>query len=232
MGIILKKIKFVHRKILRPFNKEQYFIFHHIPKCGGTSIRFALKEWFKIVEDYRKPEWTLNELFLHKKDLTKLTKNKCLVGHFDVPHYYLKERYPQIIAQNKYFLFSFIRDPLELKISLYFYELKTKGKLSYNLEDRLLGNRNYMANRFPCDEFNYKKVLDRYNFVGITDKSQESIDKLADLIGKHKVKLPLKNKSSKTVDSNQLSPALVNRFKDINRLDYKIYDYSLHKLFK
>lgn len=213
------------------FNKPSY-VFHHIPKCGGSSIRSALKTWFNTVEDNRNPAWSREQLHDSKIAISALKRNSCLVGHFDVPIFYLKDRYPNILTDDNFFLFTFLRDPLEVKMSLFYYELRMKRKLNYSLEERLVGSTNYIANRFPCDESNFRKVLDRYNFIGIAERSQESMNQLAVLLNKPRVTLSWKNESKREVSTKELPLSLVNKFKDLNRIDYQIYDYCLNKFLK
>ncbi|MBK9332321.1 MAG: hypothetical protein IPM96_07995 [Ignavibacteria bacterium] len=75
-------------------------------------------------------------------------------------------------------------------------------------------------------------MIDRYYFIGIVEKMQESFDKLAEMTGKEKVTLPFVNKSEKDIQVKNLSQEFIDSFKKTNELDYKIYNYCLEKFSK
>ena len=163
------------------------YVFHHIPKCGGTTSRHAFKKWFRVVGDYRtdvSPEAT--EFFLKNTlDLSSLDEDCLLTGHFELEGAHLHQRYPEILSNDRFRLITFVRDPLEVAQSLYFYERATRHPYPYHsLSERLDSLENYMASIFPCTEDNYKSVIDRYFFVGLTECLQESFDILARMIDK------------------------------------------------
>ena len=67
----LSKIKTVtnrlnpQKRLLKHFYpKNPVYIFHHIPKCGGTSLSYILNKWFVVVRDYRKNPDILVRLWL------------------------------------------------------------------------------------------------------------------------------------------------------------------------
>lgn len=207
------------------------YIFHHIPKCGGNSVKRALSGWFICIADY-KMNVTIEDFKNTSINLKKLTPYHILCGHFEDDGCYLFQRYPKVINNPRFRLISFVRDPLELQISLYYYEkkIRTSPKGNMLLEDRILMKANYMGNIFVCDELNYKEVLDRYYFIGVTEYLQESLDKLACKLGKPKTKVPLLNKTER--DDQLLSEDVIQRFKEKNRLDYLIYEHCKSRLFR
>ena len=202
------------------------YFFHHIPKCGGTSLNAALNEWFdETINDYR-AGWTMN--YPPTVDLSKLNPNICVTGHFELDGYYLHQRYPEVINSPDYKIFTFIREPLAVKLSLYRYEkLNNVGDRSF--EEHLLTRDNYLADRFPATEENYQEVLDRYFFIGILEEYQLSLDILADLIGKPKIPMPWQNKTKGENQEESLSEDLLTKFRERNNLDYLIYDYCCEK---
>jgi len=126
-------------------------------------VNIALSNWFYILTDYR-PSITENEeikkYMINGIDITRLKTKHCLCGHFEVEGNFLHQRYPEALMEaTRYKIFTFVRDPLEVMISLYYYERKNNSNLNRTLEEYLIqrGN-NYIASRFPCNEENYRQV--------------------------------------------------------------------------
>lgn len=171
-------------------------------------------------------DWTAGHVAQTPLDLSALRASDCLAGHWAVAGEYLHERYPEVLTDAKYRLFAFVRDPLQVKLSLYFWE-KRRGKelAGHSIEDELLMRPNFLAERFPCTEDNYTTVLSRYFFIGITERIQESFDRLADLVGRPKLRLPHANRSRTDGDSVLLGDDFLRAFRKVNRVDYLVYDH-------
>ena len=216
--------------------KQKYpvYIFHHIPKCAGTSMISVLRQWFFVVKDY----WRYYHpgefpYFLqHPAKIRRLRSCHCLCGHFAEPETHIHKRYPGVFHNENFKIFTFIRDPLEVKISLYYYEKKRGKREGISLEQHLLERENYIAGILDCTLENYKEVLDRYFFIGITEHLQLSMDRLAVLLNKRKIKLPVLNLSHRDSQVSGLTPEITSRFKAANQLDYSIYDHCLARFRK
>jgi hypothetical protein len=204
------------------------YVFHHLPKCGGTSINEALAHWFVCVKDYRTG---FSNHYKKPVNLDRLGSMHCLCGHFELDGYHLPQRYPEILLLNRYRVFSFVRHPLDVQLSLFQYEKKMGAERCSNIEEHLTLRRNYLAERFPVTMENYRNVLDQYFFIGLLERGQESLDILATMIGKPRRLLPVKNSTGKDAQSprNELSPSVISRFEEENRLDYLIYEYCKEK---
>jgi len=213
-------------------SKEELFtyIFHHIPKCGGTSMRKIFEVWFdRCVEDYR-PGWATGErLKKFKKNpvnLEKIGRNGIVCGHYEVDGIRLNQRYPQIFIQSNYRLITFVRDPLKLKLSLYKYEkIYNRIESDEDIFQHLLENTNVMCYLLDCNAENMDEILSRYFFIGITDKSQDSLNELADILGKPRIKLPRLHAIDEPI---KLSDDFVGEFKERNALDYVLYEKCLN----
>ena len=219
-------------------DKNPVYIFHHIPKCGGTAVVRVLEHWFTVKRDYI----SIEQLRGYKPvgtpiKLSSLSSRHCICSHFECQYNYLHVRYPEVLLkenESKYKAFTFIRDPLELKISLYYYEIKAgrrKGE-EQTLENFLLSDQNYLAQRFPCNISDYRNILDRYFFIGLQEEMQTSIDRLAKLLNKKSINVPLVNVSEKDEQTLNLDEDLICKFKEKNRLSCLIYEYVQEKFFR
>ena len=120
---------------------------------------------------------------------------------------------------------ALLRHPLEVQLSLHYYELRNQRiDDQASLEKRLLERKNYLASVIPCNESNYQETLDGYFFIGLIEEFQESFDRLADLLNKPRVQLDVLNQSRRK--DRKLSPDFLSEFEEFNQLDYKIYNYA------
>lgn len=230
-----ESIKVLKNSALRDYlSASPTYVFHHIPKCGGTSAIYALSNWFHIVRDYRPRIMLVEETDEYLKDrinIANLKTRHCLCSHFELEGNYLHQRYPEVLTQKtRYRIFTFVRDPLELMISLYYYERENGYNSNTTLEEYLVYREdNFMANRFPCAEQNYKEVLSRYFFIGITEYLQESFEYLALILNKKKIEVPHVNRTERDEQSSGISTSTIKKFREKHTVDYKIYEYSLDK---
>jgi hypothetical protein len=208
-------------------------VFHHIPKCGGTSVRKALEKWFHIVFDYlpdpdNHPE-AAQRYVEQRLDISRLKGRDLLCGHFETKGVYLQDRYPEILQNpNRFRVFTFLRDPLQHRISHYYHVKSVRNWPTLTLEN-WLWRKNLIASTLPCTEADYKQVLDRYFFVGITESLQESMDRLALLLHKKPVDVPKSNVMQRDEEQEAITPLMHRRFRADNELDYRIYEYVLER---
>lgn len=209
------------------FRADRIYVFHLQPKTGGNSVSQVLRRWFFVVGDQDRrgyEQWFVE----NKKDISVLRNYQCLVGHFSLEGQRLPERYPEVFSSDRFRVITFLRDPLQTRISQYYYNKRTIGQEG-SLEEFLMKSENIVARRFPCTEQDYKEVLDRYFFIGITEFLQESIDRLAALISKPRVRVGRRNVSLRDDQVSHLSPSLVEAYRSKNELDFLVYQYALEK---
>ncbi|HMS65641.1 MAG TPA: hypothetical protein PKD83_10365 [Ignavibacteria bacterium] len=211
--------------------KTPAYIFHHLIKCGGTSLAETIENWFQVEIDRVEFSGNVNNFIKYKLNTLNLTSDNCIISHFQFDGVFLHQRYPELIEKkNEYKIFTFIRDPLNFRASLYYYTKNDEWNTGYPLEEVISNDENLISKLIPCDENNYKEVLDRYFFIGIVERMQESFDILAELLNKKKLTLPFANRSEKDDQLSKLSPEFISEFKRKNKLDYMIYDYCTEKL--
>lgn len=238
-AILFKKefLKLTHTAFSKPsYISEKYpvYIFHHIIKCGGQALSLSLRKWFKVYYDNLKDSNDINNFIKFKYNIHNLSGDTCISGHFNYDGIFPHQRYPEItFKRDKFRIFMFMRDPLQIRISLYYFlkgkSLKKQIPLDYSLETSLNVSDNMIAGMIPCDESNYKEVLDKYFFIGIVEHMQESMDKFALLTGKKKIEVKAENKSQRDSQVSELSSSVINKFKENNKLDYLIYEYCLER---
>jgi hypothetical protein len=211
------------------YSKDPVYIFHHMPKCGGTSLSELLNKWFIVIRDYRKG-WDGNHPIAIKTD--KLRSIHCLAGHWELPGVYLKERYSEVFNNDRYKVFTFLRDPLEHSLSLYRYEKENNRTDIIDIEEHFKIRPNYMATILNANEDNYKQIIDRYFFIGIVEEMEKSIRILSELTEKKYYKLPWINRTKidPKINSEKLAKSIIDKFKEINKVDYLIYDYVSERL--
>lgn len=154
------------------------FIFIHIPKCGGTSVRSALlSELYNI--DCRNLDQNIAQVFNRLGNSTDIEQhsNVCEVTK------YLRSRNLNI---KDYFTFTFTRNPWCRTVSAYLYANKIK-------------ETNWSKKVISKTFFEYTKItrpLQSYficpgvDFVGKIENIQDDFDIVCDRIGMSRVKLP------------------------------------------
>ncbi|MEO8210396.1 MAG: hypothetical protein ABI840_07525 [bacterium] len=211
------------------YTKNPVFIYHHLMKCGGTSVTRALQNWFQIEFDSLEMSPGINTFIKKRYNLNAMNSDTCITGHFQYDGINLFQRYPEICTSKNLKAFTIVREPINLLTSLYYYVKSRGGYQGDSLEDALLHPDNFLAKLFPCTEENYKEILDRYFFIGITERMQESFNKLAVILNKRKIRIPFINISEKDSQISLLKENVVKEFKEKNKLDYMIYEYCLEK---
>lgn len=206
------------------------YVFHHLPRCGGTSCKAVFRQWFPLIQDYRK-DWSARETvrYLSRRiDLDDLRDDTMLAGHFEIEGARLLERYPELMCEPDVRVITFVRDPLEIAVSMHHYAKRQRADYPFHsLTDRLAARPNWIAAQLGCNSEDFRAVLDRYFFVGITESLQESVDVLAAKIAKEPMTVGFLNESSR---DERPSVSDVREFRTRNTLDYAIHEYCRKRL--
>jgi hypothetical protein len=224
---------------MRNFNKAEPLISIHIPKCGGSSLKSVLRNWFG------------ENLFFHyfnekeNKPPAKhnLKPNICIHGHFNKKRNFgIQDYYPSVTQ-----FITFLRDPFDMIVSRYFY-VKRKEKdgyyrngekiilqqdLNFYIETEIT-NKNYHPNitdymPFEITDNNYREIIDKYFvYVGLVEDFQTSLSILSDKLGFSQNKVEHLNISTR---NQTVSNYTKQRFIDSHQLEYAIYNY-VFKIYK
>jgi hypothetical protein len=225
---------------MREYDPEHPLISIHLPKSGGTTFRKALETWFANRLHYhyfieqRQQRPTRIRL---RQGLLGLRRRRgmCIHGFFNRNRGTgVFDYYPG--AQQ---FITIVREPLDQHLSQYFYlrnkcergEHYFKGqqvRFKYASPDDYLDREEaYFLRYFPwaLSFDNFKRLIDKhFVFVGVTEKMQESVDALAERLGKPKVELERRNVTPR---DHGPTPEAIERFKQRHQLEYAIYDYAL-----
>ena len=218
------------------------FIFFHIPKCGGSSLRYILYEYFKKI--YKE-----NVIFIPEKsgDITlnyrpnfieKIKQNP----RFDFPnikvilsHIYYND-FPDLNKSCKY-KFTCVRNPIKRLISHYYFfkfpknniefiDLNHKDFEAYALYNNVISNCLGITDKIEINEID--KRLKEFNYIAILeniDSDLETLNKyLNDIFGikyslTSKVIHENKSKKDKRKDEEKLC-ILLKKYCTLDELVY------------
>jgi len=217
------------------YDKNKSLFSIHIPKCGGSSLRFVLESWFG------------QKFFMHYYQSTNAPPQRipagpdtCIHGHFNRKRGIgLLDYYPE--ARQ---VITFLRDPFDASLSKYFY-WKTKGRANqlkigrlkegaahdYRSLDDFFCKRphSHFLKFMPCPVTfeNYREVIDRYFlYIGFLEDYQQSLEKLRLLLGYKDLSLGHINPAPR---DETLSEDLRADFMKVNKLTYAVYHYAREK---
>lgn len=231
-------------------DNDDMLIFLHILKTGGSTLQAILQKQYS--------EWILtneNENVLNKETIKELLIEnnvedvKCLFGHFP---YGIHEQF-----LKPYQYITFLREPVDRVISLYFYIKNTKGHSMYNslqevsLEEfisreeyrHLVYNHQtgYLSGECslitgyknnPDLSLAIQNITKDFNVVGIMEMYEESL-----YVMKKNLKWSEEvfNYSKQNVNKNKplrekIPLELISKIEELNLLDRKLYNFSKERL--
>lgn len=183
---------------------EKYkFIFIHIYKNAGTSIRSALSPFSTMSVS---SQFTTNHATAHE----------------------IKEKIGEKF--NEYFSFAIVRNPWDWQVSLYSYILKNEFHPHHNLVKNLGSFEEYIKWRCKNDvhyqkDFIYQNNELLVNFVGRYENLDSDFQKICSRIGIC-TKLPKLNVSNTTPYQKFYSETTKNLIKEVFEPDIRTFNYE------
>jgi len=221
------------------------FISVHFPKSGGQSLRHSLEKAFGLegvlatnLDDPADPtsRYSLDPDHIHRTPLHFPDQVQVIHGHF-APHRYMDVPWP--VGRRCAGLFTFLREPVENVISIYFF-LKTFPRSGYAVQDCLL-DYDMTLEQFammPRVRYLYTRIyfagfdMGRFDLIGDTATYDRDIRHLAGLLGRP---LDVVSENVNRHRSRQIDPgfnfftaladqALCRRLRDILADDLRFYE--------
>ncbi|MGC1480701.1 MAG: hypothetical protein WA771_09365 [Chthoniobacterales bacterium] len=229
---------------------EPVFVFNHLPKSYGTSLRHLFWQAFGGIEDHTEFLGLAGLLDDAPADLGRLSADTLVCGHFTHGALRLQERYPEIWADaERYRLFTFVRDPLATAVSNFQHvrrhdaaAVAREPGLYTSLEKYLAALENPIAKRLGCDGGSVDVVLARYFFIGAAEKHveglqillkrmREILDGASESATVERARLavdwlagqPLEHANAGDASDAGLAAGAEEDFRSRNALDYEIY---------
>ena len=212
----------------------ELFVSLHIPKTGGTSLHNVLSQRFGNGFNTAYGKLAAKSAIIKNDNHTI----SCIHGHS------IMNEYEHLIAsvKNQQWI-TFLRDPLEGAISLYYFTRKSLNKNPSKplFEDRgldawLLNTEKarwpfphgYPNNRYSSAIRRTTKSIEQFDFVGVTERFDESMRCMFSLFGWDNLSYKTRNKGLYTTP--HIDPEIVARFKVNNSKDYTLYNLATKNL--
>ncbi|MBW1929078.1 MAG: sulfotransferase family 2 domain-containing protein [Deltaproteobacteria bacterium] len=206
------------------------FLFVHIAKTGGTSIRAALR-WYKWKDPYRIPFFLcsrISALFGHRL-ACKIPRHAKIITAY--------EMLPRELF-NELFKFAFVRNPWDLQVSSYHHIKRERPHLLKGIHDfesflrwKLDPSRPYHYIIDTSMELQYDYLIDLdgnviVDFIGRYEQLEDDFNEACRRIGIRPPKLPHKRRARDRLDyreyyTEETAELIAQRFKkDIEMLGY------------
>lgn len=218
------------------YDPSKPLLFQHIPKCAGTSLLNVFRFWFgdRLWTHYYDNKLNEPPKILPESELAgEGGWARCLFGHFSRGRGTGVEDYYPHVGQ----IITVIRDPFDHAVSSYFFAKSRASGGKPNLLGRAILERElslesyleefgcYYGDFLPLDlsKANYRNLLrDRFLFIGLTERLEDTVGSLASILGKPKAVVPRKNVSKRGRREN--FSALREGFEGRNRFMVDVYN--------
>ncbi len=223
---------------MRTYDPSKVVAAIHVPKCAGSSVQKVMKRWFgrRLLRHYFNEQ--TNEMPAHHRLerglLHRSEAGVCVYGHFNRKRGFgVWDYYPGI----RQFV-TILRDPFEMAASNYFYcqalgehryrDGKKRSPSGRSLARHIEGVRQtFLLQFFPIEltlENWRKHIEEHFIWIGVTEYLQDSLDILAEKLGKPRVQVPFINVSPR---NEEVTDEMREEFRDRHQLEYEVYEFAL-----
>ena len=206
-------------------DESTLYVSVHIPKTAGTTLRHALRSIFAD---------RLQEAYLDHPATAAIADPRCIHGHDLIPMFG-----DRIRRHPKTYWFTFLREPLQKAISLYYHVKRNPQDSLFHdrgLEHWLTHHEEYRWPDPPCYSHNHywwwlalgRPQVEQYQFIGVTERLDESMFLLA-----HHRGWPLPVYTADNLRPEppiRVAESIVRRFKELNPDDYQRYAEACQQL--
>jgi len=226
--------------------EEPVIIFQHIPKTAGTTLRYIIQYQFPpsaICELYGSSGPHAQRIDkLKNLSESQRKRIKIINTHLGFGlHDFLQQPYTYI---------TFLREPVSRAISMYYYYQKTKNPRFLNLSlkefvqtysgvqngmtKNLAGivlqsqlSDNNESQEFNCNretlEIAQRNIQEHFKFIGISERFDESLLILREILG---WKIPLYDKSNASQKPRDIEQDTLRLIETLNEFDLELYEYA------
>ena len=227
--------------IFKFLNKKTKILFLHIPKTGGTAVKKALMGQYKPSQVH-----LIYGLDYFKQGVREFAQNnkKLGIGHFG----WEKEMAPLF---EDAFKMTFLRHPVNRVISHYWhfqrsphegdqylkamsFEEFLETRFAQNWQTQKLGGGFYDEKMTYAESFEEAliNVSERFQFVGITECMQQSVDILNSELSLEIPEVKPKNVNPEKEHENRMAEKYREAILAKNHYDMKLYEVALERLEK
>jgi len=229
-------------------NKKPIYLFMHLPKTAGTSMRNLLERNYdrdQLLYVYQEPPGVSLDT-IKAYDKNRLDKVRVVYGHFPFGIHKLVDDYPiQYITM--------LRDPVQRVISTYYHYKRVSGVNGAEVLSKKMGISEFVFNGkfleadnamvrlisgvdpFPfgqCSHEIYKVALDNINKyfsdVLILERMDESLARLKKLLDIDDVMISRDN-VNKQLGRRSIRDDTMNQIQELNKYDVMLYKYILRR---
>lgn len=214
----------------------------HVRKCAGSTFRRSLENYYgsRVCFDYGDEigsTWP-SSMSKRKASLQRAQENtNTLQANYDVIHgHFYRDKYDFMACEKRYI--TFLRDPVSRTLSNYFYikrnldrahpDALIVNKLGFSLEEYV----QHPDCRNLQSQYLQSETLDEFEFVGITEDYDFSIDRLNSLLGIELETATAENVNEQAAADYAIAPDTLSLIQNCNLDDLRLYDLALNRLHK
>jgi hypothetical protein len=204
---------------------QKHFIYIHIYKVAGMSIRSALEPY----DDLSSSDFPFYENIKFRLGKRFKFLSGWAIDHIKASK--VKKYLPKDIYDN-YFKFTFVRNPWDWQVSLYHYMLQYTDHPQHHLISKMKSFDEYIEWRVNEDlELQKEFIFDKdgkmiVDFVGHFEHLQEDFDTICSKLNLAPIQLPLINKSKHKPYKEYYNDATRKLIGDAFREDIEVFNYD------